>query len=96
MIEAFVGIAKECWLVFKEAAPFVLFGFFAAGLLKVLIPEKAVVKHLGGNGFPFRILKHSSWCPTATVLLWSHPGCRWFTQTGGQQGGNCFFSCFRT
>jgi len=51
MIEAFVGIAKECWLVFKEAAPFVLFGFFAAGLLKVLIPEKAIVKHLGGNGF---------------------------------------------
>jgi uncharacterized membrane protein YraQ (UPF0718 family) len=51
MIEALVGIAKECWLVFKEAAPFVLFGFFAAGILKVLIPEKAIVKHLGGNGF---------------------------------------------
>lgn len=39
MIEAIVGIAKECWLVFKEAAPFVLFGFFAAGLLKVLTYE---------------------------------------------------------
>ena len=51
MIEALVGIAKECWLVFKEAAPFVLFGFFAAGILKILIPEKAIVKHLGGNGF---------------------------------------------
>ncbi len=51
MIEVLVGIAKECWLIFKEAAPFVIFGFFAAGLLKVLIPEKAIVKHLGGNGF---------------------------------------------
>ena len=51
MIEALVGIAKECWLIFKEAAPFVLFGFFAAGLLKVLIPEKAIIMHLGGNGF---------------------------------------------
>lgn len=51
MIEVLVGIAKESWLIFKEAAPFVLFGFFAAGLLKVLIPEKAIVKHLGGNGF---------------------------------------------
>jgi len=51
MVEALVGIAKECWLVFKEASPFVLFGFFAAGILKVLIPEKAIVKHLGGNGF---------------------------------------------
>lgn len=43
MIEALVGIAKECWLIFKEAAPFVLFGFFAAGLLKVLIDRKSVV-----------------------------------------------------
>jgi len=51
MIEVLFGIAKECWLIFKEAAPFVIFGFFAAGLLKVLIPEKAIVKHLGGNGF---------------------------------------------
>ena len=51
MLEAMVGIAKESWLVFKEAAPFVLFGFFAAGLLKVLIPERVIVKHLGGNGF---------------------------------------------
>ena len=51
IIEALVGIANECWLVFKEAAPFVLFGFFAAGLLKVLIPEKIIVNHLGGNGF---------------------------------------------
>ena len=51
MIEALIGIANECWQVFKEAAPFVLFGFFAAGLLKVLIPEKVIVKHLGGNGF---------------------------------------------
>jgi uncharacterized membrane protein YraQ (UPF0718 family) len=51
MIEALTGIANECWLVFKEAAPFVIFGFFAAGLLKVLIPERLIVKHLGGNGF---------------------------------------------
>ncbi|MGD9343714.1 MAG: SO_0444 family Cu/Zn efflux transporter [Desulfuromonadales bacterium] len=51
MLEAMFGIANESWLVFKEAAPFVLFGFFAAGLLKVLIPERVIVKHLGGNGF---------------------------------------------
>ena len=51
MIEALIGIANECWLVFKEAAPFVLFGFFTAGILKVLIPEQVIVKHLGGNGF---------------------------------------------
>jgi hypothetical protein len=51
MVEALIGIAIECWKIFKEAAPYVLFGFFAAGLLKVLIPERVIVKHLGGNGF---------------------------------------------
>ncbi|PLX85569.1 MAG: hypothetical protein C0614_04300 [Desulfuromonas sp.] len=51
MIEAITGIAMECWQIFKEAAPFVLFGFFAAGLLKVLIPEKLITRHLGGKGF---------------------------------------------
>jgi len=30
-------------------APFVLFGFFAAGVLKALLPEEAAVRHLGKN-----------------------------------------------
>ena len=51
MFEALIGIANESWKILKEAAPYVLFGFFAAGLLKVFIPEKMIVKHLGGNGF---------------------------------------------
>lgn len=51
MVEALIGIANESWKILKEAAPYVLFGFFAAGLLKVFIPEKMIVKHLGGNGF---------------------------------------------
>ena len=33
MIETLVGIANECWEILKEASPYVLFGFFAAGLL---------------------------------------------------------------
>ena len=47
MIEIFFGIARECWEIFVEAAPYVLFGFFAAGLLKALIPTEAVARHLG-------------------------------------------------
>lgn len=41
------GILAECWMIFAEAAPYVLFGFFAAGLLKALIPAEAVARHLG-------------------------------------------------
>jgi len=51
MLEALMGIASECWQILKEAAPYVLFGFFAAGLLKVIIPEKLISRHLGGDGF---------------------------------------------
>ena len=45
-----IGILLECWDILKEAAPYVLFGFFAAGILKALIPENLVEKHLGQNG----------------------------------------------
>jgi uncharacterized membrane protein YraQ (UPF0718 family) len=49
MLETFLGILIECWEILVESAPYVLFGFFAAGVLKAYLPEKAVAKHLGGN-----------------------------------------------
>lgn len=50
MYNVITGILFECWDILKEAAPYVLFGFFAAGILKALIPEDLVAKHLGQNG----------------------------------------------
>ena len=50
MYNVITGILFECWGILKEAAPYVLFGFFAAGILKALIPEDIVSKHLGQNG----------------------------------------------
>ncbi len=49
MIEIVLGILLECWDILVEAAPFVLFGFLAAGLLKGLLPEDVVSRHLGSN-----------------------------------------------
>lgn len=46
----------ECWSVLCEAAPFVLFGFFVAGLLKALLPDAWMSRHLGGRG-PLSVLK---------------------------------------
>lgn len=51
-----VAYALECWDVLREAAPFVLFGFFVAGLLKALLPETWLSRHLGGRG-PLSVLK---------------------------------------
>jgi len=49
MPELFASILAECWHILAEAAPYVLFGFFAAGLLKALLPDDLVARHLGGN-----------------------------------------------
>lgn len=47
MIALVTGILLESWNLLAEAAPYVLFGFLAAGLLKAFIPEDFVAKHLG-------------------------------------------------
>lgn len=49
MLEIFLGILIECWEILVESAPYVLFGFFAAGILKAYLPEEMVAKHLGKN-----------------------------------------------
>lgn len=47
MLDVLIGILVECWGILLESAPYVLLGFFAAGLLKALVSEEAVVRHLG-------------------------------------------------
>lgn len=49
MFETVTGILIECWEILVESAPYVLFGFFAAGVLKALLPEETVARHLGKN-----------------------------------------------
>jgi|GEM_PF-611909 len=48
-MDMFVGVFLESWEVLAESAPYVLFGFFAAGILKAYLPEQMVAKHLGSN-----------------------------------------------
>jgi len=48
-MEFIIGVLLECWDILIESAPYVLFGFFAAGILKAYLPEKAVARHLGKN-----------------------------------------------
>lgn len=48
-MDLFIGVFLESWNVLVESAPYVLFGFFAAGILKAYLPEQMVAKHLGNN-----------------------------------------------
>ncbi len=39
----------EFWHILVDSAPFVLLGFFVAGLLKAYLPEDLVARHLSGS-----------------------------------------------
>ena len=47
MVDIVIEIVRESWHVLAEAAPFVLFGFFVAGLLKAFVPDSFMARHLG-------------------------------------------------
>ncbi|TNF51448.1 MAG: permease [Deltaproteobacteria bacterium] len=49
MIEFFQHLLVETWRIFTDAAPYVIFGFLAAGVIKAIVPEDAVARHLGGR-----------------------------------------------
>jgi uncharacterized membrane protein YraQ (UPF0718 family) len=44
-------IIIDFWGTVAEMSPYLLFGFFMAGLLSVLVSQKLVERHLGGKGF---------------------------------------------
>ncbi|HIF40958.1 MAG TPA: permease [Planctomycetes bacterium] len=41
----------EIWSLLCTSGPYLLVGFFIAGLLKVLVPERWILRHLGSNSF---------------------------------------------
>ena len=50
MLELILDIPAESWLVLREMAPYLLFGFAVAGILSVFISPETVERHLGGGG----------------------------------------------
>ena len=49
VLKVLIEIVVASWSVLLDAAPWVLFGFFVAGLVKAFVPEKLVATHLGGG-----------------------------------------------
>jgi len=50
-MEMLVEIVVASWHVLEESAPYVLLGFFVAGLLKAFVPDAFMARHLGGRSF---------------------------------------------
>lgn len=51
MADYITMIITSFWATVIEMAPYLLFGFFMAGLLSVLVSQPLVERHLGGRGF---------------------------------------------
>jgi len=49
MIDAITQILYAAWQVLCTSAPYVIFGLLMAGLLKAIIPDSFVSRHLGGK-----------------------------------------------
>ncbi|MBN2184701.1 MAG: SO_0444 family Cu/Zn efflux transporter [Candidatus Krumholzibacteriota bacterium] len=58
MKEFFLNFILELFGTLKEMSPYLIFGFFVAGLLSVFIRPETVEKHLGGGGF-LQVIKAS-------------------------------------
>jgi len=43
------GLLVETWSLFIEMAPYLIFGFFLAGILNVFIPRNKIYQHLSNN-----------------------------------------------
>lgn len=50
MLDVLRQIVVDFWAVFAEMSPYLLFGFFVAGLLSMLVSRRLVERHLGGGG----------------------------------------------
>jgi uncharacterized membrane protein YraQ (UPF0718 family) len=50
VLDLVTAIAKQSWLVLGQMAPYLLFGFLAAGVLSVLVSPEWVGRHLGKPG----------------------------------------------
>jgi len=51
MPDLFLNVVRSFWGTLCEMSPYLLFGFFAAGVLSVVVSARLVERHLGGHGF---------------------------------------------
>jgi len=50
-MDILTGLIREIWHTFNEAAPYILFGTFMAGVIQTFVDKDRIVKHLGKPGF---------------------------------------------
>ena len=51
IMDIITGILKESYFLLNKMAPYLIFGFFFAGVLHIFVKTDTISKHLGGNNF---------------------------------------------
>jgi len=51
IIRVFQGVLLSTWDIFLDSAPYLLFGFWIAGLLRYFVPAGHIARYLGGRGY---------------------------------------------
>ena len=51
MLDFLLRLMVDFWATVAQMSPYLLFGFFVAGLLSVFVSQRMVERHLGGSGF---------------------------------------------
>jgi hypothetical protein len=50
-MDIITGLFREIWHTFNEAAPYILFGTFMAGVIQIFVDKDKIARHLGKPGF---------------------------------------------
>ena len=91
MVDTIYNIITACWGILLESSPFILFGFFMAGLLKAFIPNDFIQKHLG-QGKASSVLKASMFgVPIPLCSCGVIPAAAGLREQGASKGATASF-----
>ncbi len=91
MTDIIFKIIIESWNIIQDSAVFILFGFFAAGMLKAFLPDDFVARHLGKGRFS-NVLKASALgAPIPLCSCGVIPAAAGLRQQGASKGATSAF-----
>jgi len=91
MIDALVTYFRGVAILFCEAAPYLMFGFLIAGILKVFIPQEKIYRHLGADNFRSVLLASLFGVPLPLCSCSVIPTAVSLQQSGASRGATASF-----
>jgi uncharacterized membrane protein YraQ (UPF0718 family) len=90
-MEILLGMGNACWVIFRESAVYMLFGFFFAGLLYVLLRPEQVARYLGRKKFRSVLLAALFGVPIPLCSCGVIPAAAGLKRQGASRGATLSF-----